>query len=117
MKERKKDFLRGVDASSVTIHTGDITEYWRAEFSKIIKQVRHDFEVFYSSVYREMAAYYDAKSAEMAETIKQEMQEQSLEVVGFSANYERYQSEYEKIQVTYSQEREANARLEASHCK
>jgi hypothetical protein len=100
----------------VTIDTDD-KQYWTLELSKVIKRIRHDFEVFYATIYREMTSYYETKIIEMETTVKQEFHDRSLEIEEFSMTYQKLQMDYEKIQKSSVYEREITMKLESTFCK
>lgn len=64
-----------------------------------------------------MKKHYDSQLVEVQKELEIASRPQPVEIETFSSNYQMLQSEYEKIQRSYSQEKENLTKLESTHCK
>ncbi|CAF0936215.1 unnamed protein product [Rotaria sordida] len=103
--------------TSVSAGTFDVKQFWALELDKVIKKIRRDFEELYSMFYRDMMVFYNTQLEEVNKEVEQALRYQSTEVETFSASQQTLQIEYEKVQKTYSYEREVIMQLEATHSK
>jgi hypothetical protein len=95
----------------------NIEQYWTLELDKSIKRIRHDFEVFYATIYRQLNAYYESKTEEVTREVEQTSHYQRLELEEFVMTQQTLQVEYEKVQHTLTYEREIQTKLESTYCK
>jgi predicted nuclease with TOPRIM domain len=102
------------DSGSVSL--GDI-QVRTLDLDNIKKKIRYDFEAFYATIYREMAASYEAKMTELEADVKEALQNQSAENEEFAMRIQIQQTEYEKAQKSLAYEREALTKLEHTYCK
>ncbi|CAF0979880.1 unnamed protein product [Rotaria sordida] len=103
--------------TSVSAGTFDVKQFWALELDKVIKKIRRDFEELYSMFYRDMTVFYNTQLEEVNKEVEQALRYQSTEVETFTASQQTLQIEYEKVQKTYSYEREVIMQLEATHSK
>jgi len=87
------------------------------DLDKIIKKIRYDFEVFYSTVYRDIKASYEAKLVEIEADVKEALRHQSTEMEEFAMVLRSLQAEYEKVHMSLSHEKEMVLKLEHTYCK
>ncbi len=87
------------------------------DLDKIIKKIRHDFEVFYAKSYRELKGSYEAKMVEIERDVKEAFHYQSIEMEEFAMMLRALQAEYEKVQMSLSHEKETLMKLEHTNCK
>jgi len=87
------------------------------DLDKIIKKIRYDFEVFYSTVYRDIKASYEAKLVEIEADVKEALRYQSAQMEEFAMILRTLQADYEKLQMSLSHEKEMQMKLEHTYCK
>ena len=109
-------FLFSEHGSSCSVQTEDTTQYWKLELKNVAKRIRADFETFYTSLYHQMKAQYESKIVDMETNIKQALQYQQTEVHEYSSTYQSSKTEYEKIQKSFSYEKETLFKLESTYC-
>ncbi|UJR08457.1 hypothetical protein I4U23_012727 [Adineta vaga] len=114
-KKIRSHSTRNVEA--VSIQMNDVAQFWTLELDKSIKRIHHDFEVFYSTIYREMASYYETKMEEVKREVEQTVHEQQYDVDEFAMTMQALQVDYEKYQHSLSYEKEIQMKLEAKYAK
>jgi hypothetical protein len=82
-----------------------------------MKRMRHDFQVFYEAVHRQMTAYYNTKLEEMQTDVQPISRHQEIENEEFSIRQHRRQIEYEEVQKSLSNENQTLHKLEHTYCK
>lgn len=102
---------------STGVYVDDSTQYWQVELTESIKKIRRDFEMFYSTIYQETAAYYETKMEELDKEAEQAVIYQRKEMEELVVVQQTLQVEYEKVQYTLTSERDAYAKLELTYCK
>ncbi|CAF2952940.1 unnamed protein product [Rotaria sp. Silwood2] len=103
--------------TSVSVNTFDVKQFWAMELDKVIKSIRRDFEQLYSTFHHDMTVHYNTQLDELKTEIEQTSRYQSTEVDTYSANLQTLQIDYEKVQKSYSYEKEIIMKLEATHSK
>ncbi len=101
----------------MSIQSDDTAQFWTLELDKVVKRIRHDFEVFYETTHQEMIAYYEVKTEELETNIKQALHYQQIEIEQFTMVQQQLQIEYEKIETSFSYEKEMSFKLETTYCK
>lgn len=102
---------RHVEASAEII---DVKQFYTFELEKCVQKIRHDFEVLYAAIYREMAAHYQGKMEEIEVEVKRAVNYQELEYREVSESYQAIQVEYEEVQQSYSYQQQLQIELEAT---
>jgi hypothetical protein len=92
-----------------------VGHFWTVELDKSVKRIRHDFEVFYATIYREMIAYYEAKTVEVTKEVEQAFHDQQFIMDEFAVSQQALQVENEKAQHSLVYEREITMKLEAKY--
>jgi hypothetical protein len=107
----ERQFESGTQAS------GGTKEFWTLELEKSIKKIRRDFELLYGSIRKETTMYYEMKKDEILREIEEGRHLNQVEYERFSVSQKTLQVEYEKIQHSFSYEKEMSVKLEATYCK
>jgi hypothetical protein len=104
------------------METFDVKQFWTLKWEKIIKNIRHDYELLYASVHRETVAYYEKKTKEVQAEVEQakvqqikyyqEVESKKLEII-----QQTLQSQHEEMQKMYIYEKELQIKLEVTSCK
>ncbi len=92
-------------------------QFGTLELDKIVKKIHHDFEVYYATIYRDMAASYEREIAEIEPDIKQALHYQQIEMEEFAMMLQAEQMEYKEVQKNLSYEKEIQIKMEATYCK
>ena len=82
-----------------------------------MKNIRHDFELLYATIYREMTGYYEAKLQEMQTTVEQELRYQKVIVEEIAVSQQQVQLEYEEVQQSLSNENQTLIKLKETYGK
>ncbi len=93
-----------------------MTQFGTLELDKIVKKIHRDFEAYYATIYRDMAASYEKKIAEIEPDIKQELHFQQMEMEELAMILEAQQMEYKEVQKNLSYEKELHTKIEATYC-
>ena len=91
--------------------------FWALEMEKCMKNIRHDFELLYATIYREMTGYYEAKLQEMQTTVEQELRYQKVIVEEIAVSQQQVQLEYEEVQQSLSNENQTLIKLKETYGK
>jgi hypothetical protein len=94
-----------------------VKQFGTLELDKIVKKIRRDFEVYYATIYRDMAALYERKIAEIEPDIKQALHYQQIEMEEFAMILQTQQMEYKEVQKSLSYEKEIHIKIETTYCK
>ena len=117
--DREKHFLhlfREFDALS--IQSFDVKQFWTLELDKSVKKIRHDFELLYATIYREMTMYYEIKMEEVTKDVEHALSYQKIEIEEWSTvRQQKLQAEYEEVQNSYSHEKEILIKFEGMYGK
>ena len=90
-------------------------DFWAEELERSVKKIRRDFEVLYGSIHREMDVYYQKKMQEVQVEVEQNQRYYQTEYQEVTVSYQSLQVEYEKIQHSFSYEKEVLIKLESSY--
>ena len=95
----------------------DTTQFWKLELDKSVKKIRRDFELLYGTINREMTAYYNIKTEEMRTDAEQALRYQQIEIEEIAMSQQTLQIEYEKVQKSFSYEKETLMKYEETYCR
>jgi hypothetical protein len=87
------------------------------ELGKSVKKIRHDFEVFYSTLHREIAAYYETKIEEVRIEVDQPYEYHEVDIERYTLSIQKLQVTYEEVQKSFSYEKETLMKLESTYCE
>lgn len=113
----EKYVLLSRDYAVVPLPTVDIEQFWSLQMEKCLKNIRHDFELLYGTVYGEMTMYYETKLQEMQTTVEQELHYQNIVAEQLTISQQQLQLEYEEVQKSLSYENETFIKLKETFCK
>ncbi|CAF0902809.1 unnamed protein product [Adineta ricciae] len=114
-KRIRSHSTRNVEA--ISINMDDLSQFWTLELDKSIQKIRHDFEVFYASIYREMTAYYETKTDEVRREVERASQEPQDDGSEFALIIQTLQADYEKYHNSLSYEKEMQMKLEKKYAQ
>ncbi|UJR20187.1 hypothetical protein I4U23_023319 [Adineta vaga] len=102
---------------STVVNVENPAEYWAVELDESMKKIRRDFEMFYSTIYREMTTYYETKKEDLDKEVEQVANQQRVEYEEFIVFQQTLQVEYEKVQYSLTYEKEAYGKLELTYSR
>ncbi|CAF0868179.1 unnamed protein product [Adineta ricciae] len=114
-KRIRSHSTRNVEA--ISINMDDLSQFWTLELDKSIQKIRHDFEVLYASIYREMTAYYETKTEEVRREVERASQEPQDDGSEFALTIQTLQADYEKYHHSLSYEKEMQMKLEKKYAQ
>ena len=87
------------------------------ELNKSINRIRRDFELLYGTLHREMVKYYEVKSEETEREFENLQRYRDVEYEELIVTQQTLHVEYEKVQQTFTYEREVMNKLELTYCE
>jgi hypothetical protein len=108
-------------SDSFSMEVFDVKQFWALKWEKIIANIRHDYELLYASIDREITVYFEKKMEEVKVDVKQAKVEQThyyqAEMKQKEIIQQTLRAQDAEAQKMYAYEKEIRIKLEATYCK
>lgn len=102
---------------SLSVESVDVKQFWSLELDKCVVRIRHDFELLYTAIYRQMTTHYQVKIEEMETNVKQAVHYQKEMTGKITVSQQKLRVEYEEVQKILFYEKQTQTELEAKFGK